>query len=44
MQLTLIDIDQNPSGGGKGTQQMFIWGDSTPWPNPLRFYIPFFTK
>ena len=47
MQSTLIDIDQPPPptpGGGKGTQQMFMWGDSAPWPNPLPFYMPFFSK
>ena len=27
-----------------GTQQMFIWGGSVLWSNPLPFYIPFFTK
>ena len=31
-------------GGGRGTQQMFIQGDSAPRSNPIPFYIPFFTK
>ena len=27
--------------GGKGTQQSFLRGGSTPRSNPLHFYIPF---
>ena len=30
--------------GGRGTQQMFIWGCSAPRSHPLPLYMPFFRK
>ena len=43
IQLTLIDIDQTPPGGGRVLNKC-LYGETAPWPNPLPFYIPFLTK
>ena len=48
LNLRALTIGQNgyavEARGTGGTQQMFIRGSSAPRPNPLPFYIPFFTK